>query len=95
MISADPRLLGALHKTVARGGVLGWKNGSNACVRVSLRLESRSWKALKKHIFHVHSFFVVVFLSHARDCKTFTLHDLTDFLRREGESASVGVTHYK
>ncbi len=30
--------------------------------------------------------FVVVFLSHARDCTKFTLYDLTDFLPREGES---------
>ncbi len=27
------------------------------------------------------------FLSHARDCTTFVLHDLTDFLCREGVSA--------
>ncbi len=51
--SADPRLLGALRKNVSLpecvcvcvclfwgwGGVLGWKNGWNAFVRVSLRLE--------------------------------------------------------
>ncbi len=45
IISADPRLLGALRKT--GGGISnGWKNEWNAFVRVSLRLESR--KALEK-----------------------------------------------
>ncbi len=43
-ISADPRLLGALRKTVSGGGENGW----DAFVRVSLRLESRSRKALEK-----------------------------------------------
>ncbi len=54
----------------------GWKNGCNAVVCVSLRLESRPRKALissaalytsKKQFFR------------ARDCMIFTLHDLTDF----------------
>ncbi len=41
--SADPRPLGALRKTVSGGG-----NGWDAFVHVSLRLESRSRKALEK-----------------------------------------------
>ncbi len=41
-LSADPRLLGALRKTVSGGD--GW----DVFVRVSLRLESRSQKALEK-----------------------------------------------
>ncbi len=63
------------------------KNGWTAFVCVSLRLESCSRKALEKQFLRglVHKFFF--FLSHARDCTTFTLRDLTDFLRKEGESA--------
>ncbi len=30
---------------------------------------------------------IFFFLSHARDCTTFMLHDFTDFLRREADSA--------
>ncbi len=48
-LSADPRHLGALRRTVSlvsEGGGGEWKNGWNAFVRLSLGLESRSWKAL-------------------------------------------------
>ncbi len=31
-------------------------------------------------------FVFFLLLSHARECTTLTLHDLTDFLRREGDS---------
>ncbi len=76
-VSADPRLLGALRRT--GGGCwrvwLRWKNGCNACV--SLRLESRSRKALISSMapYTFNSFF----FSRARDCTIFTLHSLTDF----------------
>ncbi len=46
--------------------------------RVEKRLRNISSAARYTHVF---------FLSHARDCTMFTLHDLNDFLRREGESA--------
>ncbi len=67
-VSADPRLLGALRKTVSLarcvcvwGGGF-WKNGWNAFVRVSLRLESRSRKALEKqYLFHGSVRFQLVF----------------------------------
>ncbi len=47
LVSANPRLLGALRKTVLPVGV-GWKNEWNVFVRVSLHFESRSRKALEK-----------------------------------------------
>ncbi len=43
-----------------------------------------------KHSRNCISFAVLFFfLSHARDCTMFTLYDLTDFLRREGDSARI------
>ncbi len=57
------------------GGVwLRWKNGCNAFVCVSLRLESRSRKALISSVR-----FQLILFSRARDCTIFTLHNLTDF----------------
>ncbi len=35
--------------------------------------------------------FRIFFLSHARDCMTFTLHDLTDFLRRKGTAQRINI----
>ncbi len=79
---AEPRLLGALRKTVSAVGVMNWlwMNEWNAFVRVSLRPESCSRKALENHcLFHGLLCFQPIFLSRARDFTTFTLHDLTDF----------------
>ncbi len=61
--SADPRLLGALRKTVSPagggGGVL--RNGWNVFVRVTLRIESRSRKALEKQYLFAVSFQLVFY----------------------------------
>ncbi len=57
-----------------RGSVL--RNGWNAFVRVSLRLESRSWKPLEKqYLFAVRFQLIFYFFSQTRDCTTFTLQD--------------------
>ncbi len=79
--SADPRLLGALRKTVspAGGGGGALRNGWNAFVRVTLCLESRSRKALEKQsLFAVCFqlvFFFFFFFFQTRDCTTSTLQD--------------------
>ncbi len=57
--SADPRYLGALRKTVLGGGVD--ENGWVAFVRVSIRLESRSRKALEKQYLFRGSYKLCVF----------------------------------
>ncbi len=65
MCSADPRLLGALRKTVSPAGGGGGggalRNGWNVFVRVTLRLESRSRKALEKQYLFAVSFQLVFF----------------------------------
>ncbi len=81
--SAAPSRLGALHKTycvVSRGGEgnLGfgmkeWRKRIIPCFtpsRIALTDSARETVSLPHFLF---------FLSHARDCTTFTLHDLTDF----------------
>ncbi len=53
---------------------------TNAFVRVSLRLESRSRNCLRNSISSAARYtFNSFVLSRARDCTTFTLHDLIDF----------------
>ncbi len=63
--SADPRLLGALRKTVSPGGGRGGggvlRNGWNAFVHVSLHLDSCSRKALEKQYLFVVRFQLVFF----------------------------------
>ncbi len=65
--STDPRLLGALRKTVSPagggggGGGGGLRNGWNAFVRVTLHLESRSRKALEKQYLFAVSFQLIFF----------------------------------
>ncbi len=82
--SADPRLLGALRKTVSPGG------GMKELMTHFSTFHSISNHAHGKHSRNCISFAVRFFFwSHARDCTTFTLYDLTDFLRREGDSARI------
>ncbi len=85
-ISADPRLLGALRKTVSPaggGGVL--RNGWNAFVRVSLRLESCSRKALEKQYLFAVRFQLFFFFSLSNK-RLYDIH-VTRFLHRERDSA--------
>ncbi len=42
-------------------------------------------KHSKQYLFH--DYLILFYFFHARDCTTFTLHDLTEFLSREGDSA--------
>ncbi len=68
--------------TKLQGGGLEWlwTNEGNAFIRVSLRLESRSRKALEKQSLSAARYaFISLFKSRARDFTTFTLQDLTDF----------------
>ncbi len=73
--------LEALSRTGGWGGCwrvwLRWRNGCNAFVCVSLRLESLSWQALISS--GSVCFQLVYFFSQARDCMIFTLHSLTNF----------------
>ncbi len=87
-LSADPRLLGALRKTV-----LPAEGGGGVCV--DERMDETHLSAFHSISNHAHgkrltnsisSVAQFFFWSHARDCTMFTSHDLTDFLRREGDS---------
>ncbi len=91
LISADPRLLGALRKTVAGGGWggwggggggLGWKNGWNAFIRVSLRLRLE-----KQYLFRGLVHFQLVFLVSSKRLYDIHVTWFDWFLRREGDSA--------
>ncbi len=56
------------------------RGGGETFVRVSLRVESRSRKALEKQSLpRLVRFHLVFFFSQTRDCTTFMLHDLTDY----------------
>ncbi len=86
--SADPRLLGAVCKTLSPAGgswveCCDWDERMDetyAFVRVSFRLESRSRKALEKQCLFCGSVcFQLIFLSQASNCTTSTLHEFTNF----------------
>ncbi len=86
--SADPRLLGALRKTVSGG--LGGENGWDVSVRVSLRLESRSRKALEKQYLFRGSYklsFFFFFLSKSKRLDDIHVTWFGWFVRRERDSA--------
>ncbi len=69
---ANPRLLGALHKTVSPGG------GSSGY----------EWNAFV-HLERGSKYFQLVVLVSSKRLSTFTLHDLTDFLRKKGDSTTL------
>ncbi len=82
--SAYPRLLGGPTQNGRGGGGGGcwrvwlrWKNGCNAFVCVSLRLNRARGKRSSLPRLHILSTGFCV--SWARDCTIFTLHSLTDF----------------
>ncbi len=50
------------------------------CISIALTENARETVSLPQ-------FLKKIKISHATDCTTFTLHDLTYFLRREGDSA--------
>ncbi len=82
--SADPRPLGALRKTVSGGGENGW----DAFVRVSLRLESRSRKALEKQYLFRDSYKLsFFFLSKSKRLDDIHVTWFGWFVRRERDSA--------
>ncbi len=83
LISADPRLLGALRKTVAGGGGgLGWKNGWKAFICFSLRLRLE-----KQYLFRGLVHFQLVFLVSSKRLYDIHVTWFDWFLRREGDSA--------
>ncbi len=88
--SADPRPLGALRKTGSGGGGGdGVENGWDAFVRVSLRLESRSRKALEKQYLFCGSYKLSVFfffLSKSKRLDDIHVTWFGWFLRRERDS---------
>ncbi len=90
---ADPRLLGALRKTVSRpgGGSSDQERKNETHLSVFYPALNRArGKHLRNSICSVSRYaFNSLFSSRARDCTTFTLHDLTDFLRRNGDSAAL------
>ncbi len=80
MISADPRLLGALRKTVspAGGRVRGRWNEMHLSVFHSVS-NCAHGKRSRNSLFRGSVRFQLVFFPQTRDCTTFMLHDLTDF----------------
>ncbi len=81
--SADPRLLGALCKTVSpAGGGRVVSDETHLSVFHSVpncAHGKRSRNSISSTARHAFNFQLRFFLSRARDCTTFTLHDLTDF----------------
>ncbi len=72
------------------GDGFGWKNGWNAFVRVSLRLELRSRKAIaKQYLFRDSVRFQLVFFFFVSSKRLYDIHVtwFDRFLRREGDSA--------
>jgi len=53
----------------------------------NVRMDETHRKCSRNSISSAVRFIIIIFLSHARDCTSFTLHDLTEFLRKEGDSA--------
>ncbi len=75
-MGADPVSQGTEVMIVTEYDCLVRKNGWNA------------QKVLEKqYLFRGSFYYLFIFLSHARDCTSFTLHDLTELLRKEGDSA--------